>query len=503
MKAVRLLLVLLYFVLSAPVSATAQEEAATVYQGKKYIDLRLKAIEKYNRQIERQQSRLLKKLQRKEKKFAHHLQHKDSAAYVKYSQQQPSYKDIQKQSRPDSATLHSKTARKNNSTIDTLKNIRKFVDGKEKALEDKAHVTGEGKGNSTSSYADNLREQKARMDYRKYISEQIDHRTKALKEINGSVKGNVKGFKSIDKNVFYSNSKLSSFKAVMNEPSTAEDMALEYLQGTEGFDQALRGDHDMSALNGMSASQLEKMGYQTKRQVSQHLQKKFGGNLGGLQDNMRQQVQQFNEQTKKLNELKNKARKAKQVKQTAQNARRLRYANINKPSFKVNPMRGKPFAERIEKQINWQTTRATLNGQPAIFQISAMAGFKHTEKLSYGIGIAPAIGLGNGWNDIHFSFQGIGLRTYATWQWQYGIGVYAGYERMYKQAAFLDSKEAVTFKEQPHNQQTYNESVLIGLTKSYHISEKWSGSIQLLYDAWWKDKGLRSPLILRFATLKN
>ncbi len=486
-----------------PVTTFAQEEAATVYQGKKYIDLRLKAIEKCNKQTERQQTKLLKKLEHKEKKFARNLRHKDSAAYVKYTQQHPDFKDIRKQSRPDSATLYSKTVRRNNSTIDTLKNIQKFVDGKKKTLEDKAHVVGEGKGNNTPSYAGKLQEQKAKMDYRKYISEQIDHRTKVLKQINGSVKGNVKGFKSIDKNVFYSNSKLSSFKAIMNEPSVAEDKALEFLQGQEGFDQALRGDDGMSALNGMSASALEKMGYQTKRQVSQHLQQKFGGNLSGLQHNMRQQVQQFNEQTKKLNELKNKTHKAKQVKQTAQNARKFRYTNINKPSFKVNPMRGKPFSERMEKQFNWQTTRATLNGQPAIFQLSAMAGFRHTEKLTYGIGIAPAIGLGNGWNDIHFSFQGIGLRTFATWQWQYGLGAYAGYERMYKQAAFLDSKEAVTFHEKPHNQQTYNESVLIGLTKSYHISEKWSGSIQLLYDIWWKDKSLRSPLILRFATLKN
>jgi len=510
MKTVRLLLAPICLFLLLPLSMVAQEEEAAVYQGKRYIDLRLKAMEKFNKQAEKQQEKLLRKLQKQEKKFARSLKRKDSAAHAKYQQQQPTFASIRQKNKPDSATLHGKTANKRNGAVDSLKNVSKFVENNKKALEEKAHVTGEDKGNNAPSGAYNgkLQEQNAKLNYRKHISELVSNRTKALKEINASAKGNVKGFKAIDKNVFYSNAKVSTFKQVMEEPSLAEDKAFEFLQGQEGFDQYLRGDNDMAALNGMSSSQLEKMGYQTKQQLTQNLQKKFGGNLGGLQESMGKQVEQFNKHTKKLEDIRNKANKAKQAKQTARNAkssaRNLRYsAKIDKPTFKVNPMRGKPFSQRIEKQFNWQTNRPTLNGKPAIFQLSAMAGFRHTEKLTYGIGIAPAIGLGSGWNDIHLSFQGIGLRTYTTWELLYGFGLYGGYERMYKQAAFLDTKEMSAVTTKPHDQQNYNESLLIGLTKKYRITDKWSGSIQLLCDIWYKDKGLRSPIQIRFATMTN
>ena len=62
-------------------------------------------------------------------------------------------------------------------------------------------------------------------------------------------------------------------------------------------------------------------------------------------------------------------------------------------------MRGRLFWQRIEKQYNWQTTRATID-RPAKLEASAMAGFKHTPRLTYGLGIATSVGLGQGWSSI-------------------------------------------------------------------------------------------------------
>lgn len=167
-------------------------------------------------------------------------------------------------------------------------------------------------------------------------------------------------------------------------------------------------------------------------------------------------------------------------------------------------MREKPFFLRIEKQYNWQVTRATADGKPAILNGAAMAGFKHTPRLTYGAGIAALMGLGHSWEQVRFTFEGFGFRTFATWDWQYGIGAYAGYERTYKQAVFSDTKEIISPAEyNVHNRRTYNEALLAGITKKYNIGGNWSGSIQLLYDAWWQDKGLRSPVQLRFATMKK
>ncbi len=239
------------------------------------------------------------------------------------------------------------------------------------------------------------------------------------------------------------------------------------------------------------------MGFQTKQQMTANLQKKFGSNLSGLQQNMGTQVKQFQDDLNKVKSTKNT------IKQSRQSLKQA--PSLNKPSFKVNPMRGLPFSKRIEKQYNYQTTRATIDGKPAMLQLSAMAGFKHTPRFTYGLGVAASIGLGQNWNNIRFSFEGVGLRSFASWLWQYGIGAYAGYERMYRKTVFVNkSSESIPSIElNPHNTKTFTDAILIGLTKSYRINEKWNGSIQVLYDIWWKEKGLRSPVQLRFATMKN
>ena len=209
-----------------------------------------------------------------------------------------------------------------------------------------------------------------------------------------------------------------------------------------------------------------------------------------------------------VSESQNKARGAlseakqakQQVKQTAQQVK-----NTQRPSFKVNPMRGTPFRQRIEKGYNFQTTRSTTDGKPAMLQLAATAGFKWSPKLQTGIGLATSFGLGQDWSHIHFSFEGFGGRVFAEWKWIYGIGVYADYERTYKQFAFTNNKENTEPALMPstHNTATWNESVLLGLTKSYKINNKWNGAIQVLYDVWWREKGIRSPLVLRFATMSR
>ncbi|MEI8280206.1 MAG: hypothetical protein WCG87_10625 [Bacteroidota bacterium] len=75
------------FSISPSIHALAQEEGNAVYASKHYVDMRLHDLNKYNHQIEKQQDRLLKKLQRKENKFANKLKQMDSTAYAKLKSQ--------------------------------------------------------------------------------------------------------------------------------------------------------------------------------------------------------------------------------------------------------------------------------------------------------------------------------------------------------------------------------------------------------------------------------
>lgn len=470
----------------------AQEENATEYQAKKYIDLNIRSVQKLNERVTKQQKRLLNKIKKQETRYLSRLKRKDSVAYAKLSQNPLSYDSISRINKNDSTSKRRKFARTPNALIDSLQGVNNYI-------ADKIHLEGGAStiNNPLSGYDNQLAAIKTDANYNNYINSLITQRTNNLKTVSTGSK--VKGFKGIDKNVFYAKEKMKVFKQISDEPSKGEELALEYLQGQKGFENYLQKatGNDNSALQGKSSADLQQMGYQTKQQISGQLQKKFGSaNMSGLQQNMSKQISQYQGDINKVKSTKNN------LKQTKQSAQQLKH--IDKPGFKINPMRGLPFSKRIQQQYNWQTTRATLDGKPAMFQFSAMAGFKHTPRLTYGLGLATSIGLGQNWNNIRFSFQGIGVRTFAEWKWIYGIGAYAGYERMYKHEAFTKAKEALPKNElNKHNKTNYNESVLIGLTKSYKVNDKWNGSIQLLYDIWWQDKGLRSPVVLRFTTMKN
>jgi len=484
------ILTLFIYCLTLPFSAISQEETTTVYQGKRYLDLKINSLDKYNARLEQHQSRLLKKLKRKEARLATKLKAQDSAAYAKYKQQSPSYDSIGKLQDADSATKTSKTKWAKNAAVDSLKGITNFLQSQSDAA-DAAQLQG---------YAPEINKLKTDLNYRSYINGLIDQRANFLKSL--TTNSNIPVLTSIQKNVFYEKQKMNMFKQMEEEPTKAEEKVLEYLEGTEGFDKAINKaaawPNSMQHMTGNeSASDLTKMGFQTKQGLESSLQQKFGSdNMGAISQNMGKQVGQWQDQ---MNGLKTAISNAKQTKQNLQ-----QLAHTQKPSFKINPMRGLPFWKRIEKQYNWQTTRATIDGQPAMLQMSAMAGFKQNPKLTYGLGLATEIGLGQNWNNVHISFQRLGLRSFVEWKWQYGIGLYAGYERMYKQAVFVNNPEATTstdLVQTVHNTNNYNESILIGLTKRYNLNSKYNGAIQVLYDIWWQEKGLRSPIVLRFSTM--
>ena len=482
------ILLLFFWLLINPFCAPSQEENTTVVkQGTRYLNLKTKSINKCNSRVEHQQDHLLKKLKKKETHLAHKLKKTDSLAYARYQQQSsPSYDSIGKLSRNDTSDVANNISIRKNETVDSLRGVQSFVQSK-----------SEQSGNIPSVEENNtdLSKLQKKLNYRNYINELITKRTDELKTLSGS-KPIVPGLTGIEKQAFYGKSKMNAFKEIEEEPTKAEDKAMEYLQGSKGFDESMNnatqgGSGSMQALGaaGANAAQLEQMGYQTKRQVQANLSQKFGGNLGLVSEQMSSQISQWQDKQKDLTD----------VKQTKQSLQELR--ETGKPTFKVNPMRGLPFWKRIEKQYSFQATR-TSDNQPATIEPSATVGFKHTPKLMYGIGVACSIGLGQNWQNIHFSFRGIGLRSFATWQWQYGISAYAGYERMYKLFEFKQQGHQANTDiiPTPHNTANYNESILIGLTKSYNLHSKYNGAIQVLYDIWWQQKGLTSPIVLRFVT---
>lgn len=471
-------------------SAIAQEENTSIFHAKRYLDVRIKSQEKSNKKTNRQQKKLLKKLHRKDARLGKKLKKRDSLQYTRYLKDNLTYDSIARIKQSD--FTHSRRYGSSVSgKVDSLKGVKKFI-------EDKANVTGDKKSNNIG-YEDKLNQLNQESENANKIKQLTNQRTNYLKSIKTKDGKRLPGIKSITKKSYYSNKKTEVFQQAADEPSSIETKALEYLQGKEGFDKYLNhsSTESANASNGMTLDELEKKGFQTKRKLNENLQQKIGGEqFSSLQDKMGGQVKDYQNDIKKLKTTKNNIKQSKSgIKGSLAKS---------KPDFKINPMRGLPLSKRISKQYNWQTARATIDGRPAIFTMALLAEFKHTQTLSYGAGIASSIGLGKNWNQIKFTFEGVGFRIYTTWIMHYGIGAYAGYERMYKSTLFLDEKpDDRVFVETAHNKEKYSESIMLGLVKTYRINDKINGSIQVLYDIWWKEKGLRNPIQLRFTTMKN
>ena len=475
--------------------AGAQEEN-TSYVCKKYIDYKIHDLTKYNKRVEKQQACLIKKLKKKELRFAKNLKARDSIAYNKYLEQDISYYSIGKLLHPDSVTLSKKQFNIPVSNIDTLKSIAKFSAKQSSPLhsDNTMHI------DDSASNANGLNKIQREFNYRKYINGLITQHTNDLKKVSSEQKNQIPGISGIEKQTFYGTSKMNVYKDICNNPSKIEDKEFEILKGTKGFDEAInkstndKDNYDFNSRN--NAQELERMGYQTKQQFQSSLQKKVGKDISSVASHIEEQIKSFEGDTKKMATLLAKGKDLKHIKNIS-----LRSTS---PNFKINTMRGLPFWKRVEKEYNWQTTRPGFNGEPALLDMSFTAGFKHSPKLTYGLGVVSSTGLGQNWNNISISFQGIGVKTFITWKWLYGISGYGGYERIFKQAAFVNKEEYYLdiTSYMPHNTNKIKESLLLGLTKNYKINSNWNGSVQFLYDIWWEQKGLRSPIVLRFSTIK-
>jgi hypothetical protein len=494
----------------------ATKEAATL------LDSKAASLSRYLDRSDGIQQRLLKRLQRKEQRMLKKLAAKDSALYYQYIQQQSiSYDSIASLS--NDTAYQQKLASQPNATVDSLKGLRRFIANQQDKLGasagsaspvmEPAEMT---KGIAAPKELGSLQSQ---LNVQQGIDQLIQQKTASLKSF-ASQHTNIKDLEGIQKDVYYAREKIKNWRELAEEPDDAEAKAMEYLQGTEGFDKFLQPKN--TAFGGLgnnaTAEDLQRMGYQTKASVNAMLQKSLGSNLSSVQQQMGSQVQQYTEKlnglAQPLNEVKGGVADAKQGLQSARGAKG-NLKNIAKQDFKINPEKGKPFWQRLEWQYNFQMGRSSTDGlKPAMLDLGASVGYKQNKRLSFGIGIATSFGLGQNWQNIKFSYEGITARAYADWKWIYGFSFQAGYERSFRPAdrAYLENAKSKDPNPNPQNPNPNTESgsllkdafggqqqtAYLGIMKRYRINSKWNGTFLVGYNFLWQQEGARSPWLLRF-----
>lgn len=143
--------------------------------------------------------------------------------------------------------------------------------------------------------------------------------------------------------------------------------------------------------------------------------------------------------------------------------------------FRPNNQKTKTFLQRLEYGTNIQVAKAS-SYFPVTSNIALSIGYKLNDKSIIGIGASFKLGFGSGWNNIKLTGQGIGLRSFIDWKIKGNFYLSGGYEQNYY--------AAITGLVQFPNQSAWQQSGLIGITKSIPIKTKFfkKTNLKLFWD---------------------
>jgi hypothetical protein len=148
-------------------------------------------------------------------------------------------------------------------------------------------------------------------------------------------------------------------------------------------------------------------------------------------------------------------------------------SDIEEPDFRPNNQKTKSFLKRLEYGGNVQSQKARMMF-PVTSDIGLSLGYKLNDKSVMGVGASYKLGLGRGWNNIQFSNEGVGLRSFIDYKIKGSFFISGGYEQNYR--------TLFTSLERLRNYNSWQSSGLIGLSKKYSVSKKLKGNVQLLWD---------------------
>jgi hypothetical protein len=158
------------------------------------------------------------------------------------------------------------------------------------------------------------------------------------------------------------------------------------------------------------------------------------------------------------------------------------------PDFQANSYKTKSLLKRLSFGGNLQFNGGN-NFLPTTTDLAVQVAYQLNTKSSFGIGTAAKIGIGS-WDAIRLTGEGIGLRSFMDWKIKGDFYINGGFE--------LNYLNAVNNLQQLQNQDAWQKSALLGVSRKFKVSTKLKGSVQLLYDFLYQQyQPIRTPVIFR------
>lgn len=464
-------------------SLAIEQAAQTIFQKK------TSKSQRYYRKMEATNALFLKKLKQQENRIAAKLR-TDSLKYQQYlALKSPDMDSLLRQS-TDSTFIHklNTASRRGKTVLDTLQGLQSFM--------------GKYSDNSLGAAFD-ISELQQKAALQQYLQQQVTNRTGALERLLKGTKLERYGSRLNNTGLQYKE-QAGYWKRMLDDPDAAEEKALDYLRGIDGFEAQLNPGKGNS-LAGKSAAELEAMGYQTKAKVGEQLQQQFGDQLGNISQKAGEQLKQYTAALDKPLQQVKQARQtiseSKQKLEASRNAMQAVKNSLKRPAGFKNSMLGIPFWQRFETQYNFQTQRASADGtKPVMLQTGFNLNYRQSKSLSIGIGLDGSIGLGRNWQHLQLTYEGIVARVFLDHKLVWGISLQGGYEKSLRpmNRAYTQLQEQFGH---PSNVKTamglLQDAAYLGIMKRYKINSKLQGTMLVGYNFLNDKTKISSPWIIR------
>jgi len=294
----------------------------------------------------------------------------------------------------------------------------------------------------------------------------VKERTAMLKEQLVNT-GLVKQLKGINKRVYYYQAQISAYKEILNDKEKLREKFLETVRILPAFQKFWQKNSYFATLFPTPASegtQQALTGLQTRTSVQNVIARRLGASESQGANPQQYFQEQIDVAQAQLNELKNKLNKFSNGGGNS---------DMTMPEFKPNDQKTKSFFKRLEYGFNIQNEPGRYS-LPALTDIALSIGYKFSDKKRLGIGASYKIGRGRDIQHMHFTNEGVGLRSYIDIKAKGSIWLSGGFEYNY-----LNSFK--TLQELHSKVDVWQRSALIGLSRKYKVGKK-EGNMQLLYD---------------------
>jgi hypothetical protein len=420
----------------------------------KYINTIDKKIDKYSSRITKKTEKTLTKLAKWESKIKKALEKANpQLAQRLFSNNQLTFAAMLQKFKSGEAIAKNYKAKYDGYTDKLAVNLKYLEENKDKLDKKLLKPLAAAKA-KLDSFSDDSKRSEA-------LQQMIKERKKQLLDAAFRTLGKNKYLSKISKESWYYAETMRNYKQIFTDPDKAEKTVKEVLNKIPFFQNFVKQNSQLAAIFGLPSgatpgtvsSGEPVLGLQPRASVQNAIRASLGSS-GNVQQMVQKNVQQAQAEINRLkNELIKKGGSGNE---------------LSMPDFKPNMQKTKTFWQRIEYGADIQFAKNN-SLVPTTSDIAVSIGYKLDDKKIIGFGASYKLGIGT-IDNIKFTNQGVGLRSYLDWKMKKKLFISGGFEMNYNAAI--------------KNTGAWQQAALLGVTKKINVKTKWckATKLQLLFD---------------------